>query len=57
MINKHLVCKFFETDEHSSIQNFTEKHLKIFFGSIIFILNSLRSQAFDTSFLLKLIKM
>jgi len=56
MINKHLACKFFETDEHSSIQKFTEKYFKIFFGSIIFIFNSLRSQAFDTSLLLKLMK-
>jgi len=47
---------FFETDEHSSIQKFTEKHLKIFLGSIIFIFNSLRSHAFDTSLLLKINK-
>lgn len=56
MVSIHLVCIFFETDEHSSIQKFTEKHLKIFLGSIIFIFNSLRSHAFDMSLLLKINK-
>lgn len=38
----------FETDELNCIQKFTEKYLRIIFGSMIFIFNSFKSRASDT---------